>query len=61
MRTTLSVIKADIGSIGGHIKPSHQLLERTREFAVNNGKGLVNDIYVRLGINRDIPVFLTSG
>jgi len=28
MRTTLSVIKADIGSIGGHIKPSHQLLER---------------------------------
>jgi len=31
MRTALSVIKADIGSIGGHIKPSHQLLERTQE------------------------------
>jgi fructose 1,6-bisphosphate aldolase/phosphatase len=46
MRTTLSVIKADIGSIGGHIKPSHQLLERTREFAVNNGAGLIDDIYV---------------
>ncbi|MBE9594577.1 MAG: fructose 1,6-bisphosphatase [Proteobacteria bacterium] len=61
MRTTLSVIKADIGSIGGRIKPSHQLLERIREFVINNGKGLVNDIYVRLGINRDIPVFLTSG
>ena len=46
MRTTLSLIKADIGSIGGHIKPSHQLLERTREFAINNNKGLIDDIYV---------------
>ncbi len=25
MKTTLSIIKADIGSIGGHIKPSAQL------------------------------------
>ncbi len=57
----MSIIKADIGSVGGHIKPSHQLLERTREFVNNSGKDLVNDIYVRLGINRDIPVFLTSG
>lgn len=46
MRTTLSVIKADIGSIGGHIKPSHQLLERTGEFVINNNKGLIDDIYV---------------
>jgi len=61
MRTALSVIKADIGSIGGHIKPRHQLLERTREFVINNGAGLIDDIYVRLGINRDIPIFLTSG
>jgi fructose 1,6-bisphosphatase len=27
MRVTLSVIKADIGSIGGHIAPSRRLLE----------------------------------
>ena len=46
MKTTLSVIKADIGSIGGHIKPSHQLLERTREYVVNYGAGLIDDIYV---------------
>ncbi|MBW2005434.1 MAG: fructose 1,6-bisphosphatase [Deltaproteobacteria bacterium] len=46
MKTTLSVIKADIGSIGGHIKPSHQLLDRTREFVINNSKGLIDDIYV---------------
>ena len=44
--TTLSIIKADIGSIGGHIKPSRQLLERVREFVDNNGKGLVMDFYV---------------
>jgi fructose 1,6-bisphosphate aldolase/phosphatase len=36
MRITLRIIKADIGSIGGHIKPSRQLIERVREF-VDNG------------------------
>lgn len=42
----MSIIKADIGSIGGHIKPSRQLLERAREFVINNGKGLIDDFYV---------------
>jgi len=46
MRTTLSIIKADIGSIGGHIRPSDQLLERVRQFVDNKSKGLVNDFYV---------------
>ncbi|RLB07936.1 MAG: fructose 1,6-bisphosphatase [Deltaproteobacteria bacterium] len=46
MKITLSVIKADIGSIGGHIKPTQQLLERVREFVENNGKGLIDDLYV---------------
>jgi fructose 1,6-bisphosphate aldolase/phosphatase len=46
MKTTLSIIKADIGSIGGHIRPSHQLLERVRQFVDNKSKGLVNDFYV---------------
>jgi fructose 1,6-bisphosphate aldolase/phosphatase len=32
MKTTLSVIKADIGSIGGHIKPSQRLMEKVREY-----------------------------
>jgi fructose 1,6-bisphosphate aldolase/phosphatase len=30
MKLTLSVIKADIGSIGGHIAPSTRLLETVR-------------------------------
>ncbi len=46
MKTTLSIIKADIGSIGGHIKPSRKLLESVREFVNNNGKGLIDDLYV---------------
>lgn len=31
MKLTLSVIKADIGSVGGHIRPSAALLDRVRE------------------------------
>ncbi len=31
MKTTLSVIKADIGSIGGHLAPSRQLIEQAGE------------------------------
>ena len=46
MGITLSIIKADIGSIGGHIKPSRRLLERAREFVDNSGKGLIDDFYV---------------
>jgi len=41
MKITLSVIKADIGSIGGHIKPSEALLEeveRPIKTALRNGK-----------------------
>lgn len=46
MKTTLSIIKADIGSIGGHIKPSRQLLESIREFIKNKGKDLLDDFYI---------------
>ncbi len=46
MKITLSVIKADIGSVGGHLKPSRQLLEGARAFVDNNGRGLVDDFYV---------------
>lgn len=30
--TTISLIKADIGSIGGHVKPSQKVIERVKEF-----------------------------
>jgi fructose 1,6-bisphosphate aldolase/phosphatase len=46
MKTTLSIIKADIGSIGGHIMPSKKLIKRVIEFVESEGKDLVNDFFV---------------
>lgn len=46
MRTTLSVIKADVGSIGGHIKPSTKLKETVERFVHEKGKKLLRDLYV---------------
>ena len=40
MRLTLSVIKADIGSIGGHIAPSQRLLETVRTHVQAHGEGM---------------------
>lgn len=38
---TLSVIKADIGSIGGHIAPSKRLLDTVRTHVVEHGRDLL--------------------
>jgi fructose 1,6-bisphosphate aldolase/phosphatase len=46
MKTTLSIIKADIGSIGGHIRPSARLLKRVEEYVGNEGRELVHDYFV---------------
>lgn len=46
MRLTLSVIKADIGSIGGHIQPSLHLLETVRNFIAKHSKKLLIDSYI---------------
>jgi fructose 1,6-bisphosphate aldolase/phosphatase len=46
MRLTLSVIKADIGSIGGHIQPSTRLLETVRKHVAEHGKKLLIDSYI---------------
>jgi fructose 1,6-bisphosphate aldolase/phosphatase len=43
VRTTLSVIKADVGSIGGHIAPSQRLLETVRDHVRERGRDLIND------------------
>lgn len=32
MKVTVSGIKADIGSIGGHIKPSEELLNAVKDY-----------------------------
>ena len=46
MKTTLSIIKADVGSIGGHIRPSARLLKRVEEYVGNEGRELVHDYFV---------------
>ncbi len=46
MKTTLSVIKADVGSIGGHIQPSSRLLQEVKDYVGTPGKGLVTDFYI---------------
>ena len=33
MKTTLSILKADIGSVGGHLCPSQKLIHRVKAFA----------------------------
>lgn len=43
---TLSVIKADIGSIGGHITPSAKLLEAVARHVNEHGQGLFIDSYI---------------
>ncbi len=46
MKITISVIKADIGSIGGHICPSHQLLQAVRTHIAEHGAKLLIDHYI---------------
>ena len=45
-KITLSIIKADIGSIGGHIKPSQELLKAVEGHIKKQGKGLIIDYYI---------------
>jgi fructose 1,6-bisphosphate aldolase/phosphatase len=46
MKTTLSIIKADIGSIGGHIRPSEKLVQTVKNYVGEKGKGLIADFFV---------------
>ena len=46
MKVTLSAIKADIGSIGGHIRPSDTLVERVRDWCREEGKEILIDLQV---------------
>jgi len=45
-KITLSIIKADIGSIGGHIKPSQKLLGAVENYIKEKSKGLIIDSYI---------------
>ena len=46
MKLTLTVIKADVGSIGGHIMPSRKLLQRIAQVVESADKSIVVDHYI---------------
>ncbi len=58
MKIALSVIKADIGSIGGHIAPSRKLLEVVTGHVQRYGEGLLVDSYVS-HTGDDIAILMT--
>lgn len=58
MKLTLSVIKADIGSIGGHVAPSRRLLDAVSDYVRNHGRGLLLDQYVS-HTGDDIAILMT--
>jgi fructose 1,6-bisphosphate aldolase/phosphatase len=57
MKITLSVIKADIGSIGGHIAPSRQLLERVAAYVRENAGPIVDFWIAHTG--DDVAILMT--
>jgi fructose 1,6-bisphosphate aldolase/phosphatase len=46
MKITLSLIKADIGGVGGHTKPSNNILSAVREYIEKKGKNDLIDSLV---------------
>ena len=58
MRVTLSAIKADIGAIGGHTRPSDELVETVRKHVERNSKGLLIDYYIGY-TGDDIHIIMT--
>jgi len=58
MNITLSVIKADIGSIGGHICPSQKLLDTVRSHVAEHGRDLLIDHYIS-HTGDDIAIVMT--
>ncbi len=58
MKTTVSVIKADIGSVGGHICPSAGVLDTIRGVIRDQGAGLLLDTHVS-HTGDDVAILMT--
>jgi fructose 1,6-bisphosphate aldolase/phosphatase len=58
MKIALTVIKADVGSIGGHLRPSAQLLEGVRRHVEQESRGLLVDQRVTF-TGDDIAILMT--
>lgn len=60
MRTTISAIKADIGGIGGHTRPSDELVEGVKKYVTQRSKeeALLIDYYIGY-TGDDIHIIMT--
>lgn len=58
MRITVSAIKADIGAIGGHTRPSDELLGVVKNFIEKKGTDLIIDHYIGYS-GDDIHIIMT--
>src|ERR671931_935201 len=58
MKITISAIKADIGGIGGHTKPSDELVQEVKTFVNSSAKDLLIDYYVGY-TGDDIHIIMT--
>ncbi|HJT84044.1 MAG TPA: fructose-1,6-bisphosphatase [Nitrososphaeraceae archaeon] len=58
MRITVSAIKADIGAIGGHTRPSDELLDAVKNFIGKKSKDLILDHYIGYS-GDDIHIIMT--
>jgi fructose 1,6-bisphosphate aldolase/phosphatase len=57
-KMTLSVIKADIGSISGHVAPSQRLRNAVEAHVGEHGRGLILDHYIS-HTGDDIAILMT--
>ncbi|HKG89627.1 MAG TPA: fructose-1,6-bisphosphatase [Nitrososphaeraceae archaeon] len=58
MKITVTAIKADIGGIGGHTRPSDELLESVRNYVISHSKDLLIDYYLGYA-GDDIHIIMT--
>ena len=61
MKITVSVIKADVGGIGGHTKPSDELIEAVRKTVKNSSKLLIDSYIGYCGDDVHIVMTHTKG
>jgi fructose 1,6-bisphosphate aldolase/phosphatase len=58
MRVTLTAIKADIGAIGGHTRPSDELVDTVKRLVANKARSLLIDHYIGYS-GDDIHIIMT--
>ncbi|MGQ9617883.1 MAG: fructose-1,6-bisphosphate aldolase/phosphatase [Candidatus Aminicenantia bacterium] len=58
MKIAISAIKADVGSVGGHITPGMELYKAVKEFVAERGKDLIIDYYISF-TGDDVSILLT--